>query len=313
MENTPSTRQLPRDVFLYFLMIFALGTAAANMGNILFQFINLYVPGEVGYNFFGSAQSAIRFAVSSLVIVFPVLVWVLRFLNRDIKKEPAKRDLKIRKWLLYFTLFVTGIIVIGDLVALVYSFMQGDLTLRFVLKVAVILWLAGSIFYYFLTDLHDSAPKGRKIVSWVSIALVVVSLIVGFAVAGSPASQRARANDERRVADLQSIENQLIWYWQAKGTVPSSLAQLSSTTIGGYVVPVDPKTGQSYEYTPKGSLGYELCATFESTSAPDGQSPTLVAPRGPLGVTTWQHGEGRTCFDGKIDPAFYQPLMPKGI
>lgn len=303
--DTPTTRQLPRDVFLYFLMIFALATAAANLGSILFQFINLYVPGDAGYNFFGSAQSTIRFSVSSLVIVFPVLVWVLRFLARDMAAQPGKRDLKIRKWLLYFTLFVTGIIVVGDLVALVYSFMQGDLTLRFLLKVGVILGLAGSIFYYFLHDLHDTAEKGRRVLGRVMMGVVVASLVAGFVTAGSPASQRARANDDRRVGDLQSIESQLIWYWQAKNRLPRTLDELSSSTIGGYIVPVDPKTGQPYEYTPTGALAYQLCATFEALSDTEN---SLIMPRGTGGVYTWQHGEGRECFDGTIDPDFYKPL-----
>lgn len=303
--DKPSNRQLPRDVFLYFLMVFALGTAAANLGSILFQFINLYIPGEVGYNFFGSAKAAIRFAVSSLVVVFPVLVWVLRFLARDMAVQPEKRDLKIRKWLLYFTLFVTGLIVVGDLVALVYSFMQGDLTLRFLLKVGVIFGIAGSIFYYFLHDLHDTAAAGRRWVARVMMGVVVASLVAGFVTAGSPASQRARANDDLRVSHLQSIESQLIWFWQAKGRLPRSLQELSSSTIGGFAVPTDPKTGQSYEYTALSGLGYQLCATFESASS--AQDDISVAPRG-VGVYTWQHEEGRQCFSGTIDPDFYKPL-----
>jgi hypothetical protein len=54
-----------------------------------------------------------------------------------------------------------------------------------------------------------------------------------------------------------------------------------------------------------GSLGYQLCATFEAATQTDSVS---VVPRGMTGVDTWQHGEGRQCFTGKIDPDFYKPL-----
>jgi len=309
--DTSTSKQLPRDVFLYLLMIVVLGTAAANLGTILFQFINLYIPGAAGYNYLGSAQSAIRWSVSSLVVVFPVLVWLIRFLNRDMAAHPEKRDLKIRKWLLYLTLFVAGLTVIGDLVTLVYTFMQGDLTMRFVLKVAVVFWLSGSIFYYFIHDLHDTARTGRRIVQWVTLAVVLASLVFGFVTAGSPASQRARANDDRRVSDLQMIESQVIQYWQAKGKLPATLADLPSGTISGFVVPTDPKTGQAYVYSTSGTLGYELCATFETdttaSSTTDRTAVPVVGPYGEVGVTNWQHGVGYQCFDGKIDPDRFRP------
>jgi hypothetical protein len=306
--DTTTSRQLPRDVFLYFLMIFALATSAVDLGTILFQFINLYIPGAAGYVLFG-AQGAIRWAVSSLVIVFPVLVWVLWFLKRDMAAVPEKRDLKIRKWLLYLTLFITGLTVIGDLVTLVYTFMQGDITLRFILKVLVVFWLAGSIFYYFLKDLHDQSPLGRKIVAWVTIGIATAALIAGFVVAGSPASQRAQANDDRRVADLQSLENEIIMYWQAKNKLPASLADLPSGTIGGYVVPTDPLTGEPYVYTATGTLSYELCATFQMASQMD---IGISRPYG-VGVSSWQHESGYQCFDGKIDPDRVNLFAPKPL
>jgi len=42
-----------------------------------------------------------------------------------------------------------ALVVIGDLVALVYNFMGGDLTARFVLKVGAILVVAGAVFGYY--------------------------------------------------------------------------------------------------------------------------------------------------------------------
>ena len=307
--DTPINKQAPRDVFLYLLMMFVLASSATALGTILFQLINLWVPGDVGYNYIGSISGTIRFAVSSLVIMFPVLFWVVHFLKRDIAQQPFKQELKIRKWLLYFALFIAGLTVIGDLVTLVYTFMQGDLTLRFILKVIVVLWLAGSVFYYYLKDLHGTDVKGRRIIEWVTTVLVAAALITGFVVAGSPASQRARANDDRRVSDLQSIEGQVITYWQDKGVLPASLSDLPNGTLSGFVVPVDPSTGVAYEYRVTKTLGYELCATFESTS--DSSSVTSIPSPYGFGVGNWQHSKGRQCFDGVIDPQRFPTRSPK--
>ena len=67
---------------------------------------------------------------------------------------PEKRNLRIRKWLIYFTLFAAALIIIGDLVALIFSLLGGELTVRFLLKVVTIFFVAGSVFYYYLWDLR---------------------------------------------------------------------------------------------------------------------------------------------------------------
>src|SRR5438132_4874360 len=43
------------------------------------------------------------------------------------------------KWLIYLTLFVAALIIIGDLVSLIYNFLGGDVTIKFVLKALSVL------------------------------------------------------------------------------------------------------------------------------------------------------------------------------
>ncbi len=301
------TKSIARDVFLYLLMIFVLGSSAGALVAVLFSFINQYVSAaEAGY-YYGDVRSAIQFPLASLVVMFPVLVWVVRFLKRDMKANPEKRDLKIRKWLLYLTLFAAGLTVLGDLVTLVYSFLQGDITLRFILKVATVFWVAGSIFYYFLKDLHDEAPRGRRVVQWVACVVVLASLVAGFWISGSPAAQRARNRDAQRVSNLQMLESQVVSYWQAKQKLPATLNNLADGTIGGSVPPpTDPKTGLPYTYVVTGETAYRFCATFETTS----QETTVREPvyLQPGYISAWQHGVGEQCFDGMIDPDRFPSL-----
>ena len=87
-------------------------------------------------------------------MVFPVYVWVNWFLNKIYTKEPEKRNLRIRRWLIYFTLFATALVIIGDLVALVNNLLGGEFTVRFILKVITVFFVAGSIFYYYFSDLR---------------------------------------------------------------------------------------------------------------------------------------------------------------
>lgn len=296
---------------MYLLMIFVLGSSAGALGNILFQLINRYIPGpDVSY--YGSAYvgNALKFPVATLVIMFPVLIWVIWFLNRDMTVHPEKRDLRIRKWLLYLTLFVAGLTILGDLVALVLGLLDGNTALRFILEVLVVFWLAGSIFFYFLKDLHNQAPVARRIVGWVTIVVAVAALAASLMLIGTPASQRARNNDDLRVNNLQMLESQVIMYWQAKGTLPPTLSALADGTISGSVPPpTDPTTQAPYEYRVTGSKSYEFCAIFETESVSPGDIKTAPMPfNGNPSITTWSHPAGRQCFEGTIDPDRFPPL-----
>lgn len=306
-----STEVVARDVFLYFLMIFVLASSATALGTIAFTIIDHYLPVTgAGQYYYGSVSDALKFPVASLIIMFPALVWVVRFLNRDMAVHSAKRDLKIRKWLLYLALFVAGLIVLGDLVALVWGLLDGNTAIRFLLKVATVLWLSGSIFYYFLKDLHNEAPAGRRMVAWTSMVLAVAALVVSVMLIGSPAAQRARTNDGQRVNSLQILEGQVISYWQAKGRLPDQLAELADGTIGGSMpVPTDPTTGRVYEYQKTGDQSYRFCGDFQTSSLDSGASNIdRPYPYEGAGITTWSHGVGKTCFDGMIDPDRYPPI-----
>ena len=146
----------PKDVFLHLLAIITLYASAVSFIVLVFQYINLAFPDALqgGYYAMESAQSAIRFSVATLIVVFPTYVIVSWILGRGYAADPQKRNLRIRKWLIYFTLFLTGLVAIGDLVTLIYNFLSGDLTSQFVLKILTVLFVTGSIFFYYFVDVR---------------------------------------------------------------------------------------------------------------------------------------------------------------
>lgn len=314
---TDINKNLPRDVFLYLLSIVTLVASAVSFGIMVFQYINVYFPDLINDYYFSPASyyGTIRQALATLIVIFPVYVWVSRFLKKDIQENPEKRDLKIRKWLLYLTVFVAALVLIGDLVALINTFLEGELTTRFVLKVLTIFFIAGSVFshYYFeLRELKSKSSKGfdgTSIYAWAVIVVVVTAIVFGFFVAGSPQNQRTVRFDERRVQDLSSLQSQIINYWQKKNQLPQNLDQLTNDILG-IVIPKDPKTGMPYEYTKLGNLKFELCASFETSSFQDNGGRSKAVPAiypYPGGETeTWQHNAERTCFQRTIDPDLFR-------
>ncbi len=152
----PAKKVSPKDVFMHLLAIVTLYVSAVSFGALLFQIINILVPDILEYNAYAreSALQAIRWAIASLIIVFPVYIGTTWMLNKGYATEPEKRNLRIRKWLTYFTLFAAAAIIIGDLVTLMYNLLGGDLTIRFLLKITVVLFVAGSVFSYYLWDIR---------------------------------------------------------------------------------------------------------------------------------------------------------------
>jgi hypothetical protein len=57
------------------------------------------------------------------------------------------------------TLFIAAGILIGDLISLLYSFLGGELTLRFILKSLVVGTIAGTLFMYYLGGLRQEEKK----------------------------------------------------------------------------------------------------------------------------------------------------------
>ena len=147
----------PKDFFLNLLSIVTLYGSAIAFLTLIFQYVNVWLPDPLEggqYYVRQGAFRAIRWSIASLIIIFPVYILTNWFLNKSYAKVPEKRYLKIRKWLIYFTLFAAALIIIGDLVTLIYRLLGGEFTLRFILKVVAVFFVAGNIFGYYLWDLR---------------------------------------------------------------------------------------------------------------------------------------------------------------
>ena len=145
----------PRYVFLHLLAMAALYTSAVSFLVLIFQYINLAFPdileGERYYR--SGAYGLIRGSIASLIIVFPVYIWATWYLNKRYFASQELAQSKSRKWLVYFTIFIAALIIIGDLISLVYNLLEGELTARFLLKVLAVFFVAASVFTYYFWDL----------------------------------------------------------------------------------------------------------------------------------------------------------------
>lgn len=301
-----------KDFFLYLGALVTLYVSAGSVIALLFAIINHVVadPALDQYYYAGTYSGGIQFAIASLIIIFPIYLLISWLLRKDIVADPRHADFWVRRWFIGLTLFVAGALVAGDLVALVFAYLGGELTTRFVLKALVVASVALSVFGYYFYDMRRVRAGNRRINTPLIGLMVLVLLVVlgaGFGVLGSPSKQRALKMDQERVYGLQSIQWEVINYWQTKESLPSILSDLEND-LGYFTIPTDPVTAEMYEYRQTGVLAFELCADFDLDSAnSELRIPAHEFYRVPDG-DKWEHGSGVYCFERTIDPDRYPPF-----
>ncbi len=167
---------------------------------------------------------------------------------------------------------------------------------------------------HFIADIRGywlQFPDRARMVGWGAGALILLSVIAGFFIMGTPGQVRLYRFDDQKITDLQSIQWQLLNYWQSKGVLPESLEQLNDP-LTGTIVPMDPQSGASYKYTKSAALTFSLCATFNAETQPNSPSAprgTIAAPIyqnvDDLNSEPWTHTAGEQCFERTIDPERY--------
>ncbi len=302
----------PKDFFLWLGAMVALYVSAVSFIVLFHTYIEAWFPDELVQ--YGDPYSGpIRFAIASLIVMFPLFVWMLRMVHKDIQKDPAKKELWVRRWLVVVTLFIAGLAMAIDVIMLLNSYLQGELSTRFALKALTVFAVLGGIFWYFLEELRGTWERNPRISTALGVgALVLVAVSIGasFFVIGSPESARLMKIDDQKVADLQNIQWQLVSFWQSKQTLPASLVELNDP-ISGFVPPVDPQSGVSYGYERTSNASFKLCASFNLPTKEmirTDSSPMRPLPAIDPSNENWKHEAGEACFDRTIDPERYPPF-----
>lgn len=151
----PSAYVDAREAFMYVLMFATLYLSAYHLGSLAFELINVNFPDPTAYEYARAiSNDSMRWAVSAIIVSFPVFLFLAWLIEREVSADATKRTSKARRQLTYLTLFVAAAFLIGDVTMLLYNFLGGDLSVRFVLKILTVAIIAGSGFGYYLRELR---------------------------------------------------------------------------------------------------------------------------------------------------------------
>ena len=133
--------------------------------------------------------------------------------------------------------------------------------------------------------------------SMASSMVVVVAVVWGVVLVGSPGTARLQRFDQQRLDDLQIIFREVQSLCQdpdikdeLKRALPDTLDELAALARSERINLTDPETGQRYVYAVEDGTTYELCATFSSERDSDVE-------------VFWNHLSGTHCFTvDALDP-----------
>lgn len=142
------------EAFTYVVLFVTLYASAYSLGALVFDFIDTAIPDAASRRTPEHIRESMRWAISWLVVVFPVFLYVAARTAKATRLDPTRRASPIRRQLTYLTLFIASSALIGDVTTLVYYALGGDLTLPFVLKVLTIGAIGGASLAYWLWDVR---------------------------------------------------------------------------------------------------------------------------------------------------------------
>ncbi len=304
-----------REAFLYIVFFALLGVFAVQLGALAFAFVDAQFADPLDDLPNANAVRGLRWSIASLIVGYPVFVVLGWRLNAARRNNPERRVSRVRAWLTYVTLIFAALIVIGDLVAVVYNFLSGELGSRFMAKALVVGVIAGAILLNFTRD----AEKVTTNVDWIGRSLAIAASVItaalvawAFFLVDTPGAARARTADLERMQDMNAVARRVDCHRTYFGETPISLEAMDAAlqerterlpAAPGCAVdtPRDPATGALYGYARLEGDAFRICATF-ARGWPDGdeaRQPTrsAYAVDGRRRNLEKPAGAGETCFD----------------
>lgn len=293
MENTA------KNFALQLGSLVALYVSIGSLLALLFAIITISYPdSSEQYYVAENASSQIRFSIATLIVFFPTYLVLTRLVNK-IRRTEHGTYLTLTKWLIYLSLLVGGAVLLGDFVAVINTFLNGELTTRFFLKVLSILVVVGSAFSYYLLDARGYWQKNEKqSIQYGAVAaiIVVAILVLGFFNTETPTEVREKRADEKQLSDLGDMQWRIEEYYRINEVLPGTLEQV----YAGLSIPTAPEGRANYEYRVNIGGKFELCAEFKTEST-NTEYLSIARPIMEPGViknpNNWDHPAGKHCFE----------------
>lgn len=142
-----------RDTVFYLFLFTTLYLACWGVIFLALNILDFTLPDVLDKNN-SYVEGRIRYWVAWSIVFVPIYLWHAWKAEKRARHDPNCALSSARQWLTYITLFFAAMTALGDLVALLYYFLGGEMTLRFSLKVLAVGLVSGGVILYYYRDMQ---------------------------------------------------------------------------------------------------------------------------------------------------------------
>ena len=303
-------KQNAKFAFFYMLSLIALIFTSLAAGMVIFQIINKKIIDPIILAPGGFNQAELKFAISAILIAAPLYFIMVWLINKEILAGNLEKESGVRKWLTYFILFISAVFMIGWLIGTINSLLNGELSLKFILKALTSILISAAIFSYYFYDMRrQDIGKNNNIIKAYflgSIVIVLTALIASFFFIDSPRTVRMQKYDQNIVNKFSQISNGINSYYGEKGRLPPDLNTIVKDSSAYALTEneaTDPGTNKIFEYKIINNTSYELCSTFKTENKSQANKFSS-ADFYPYLDTRWLHESGYRCLKQRVITEF---------
>ncbi|MDD5032078.1 MAG: DUF5671 domain-containing protein [Patescibacteria group bacterium] len=285
--------------FFYMLSLVALIFMALTSGMIIFQIINKNIPDILNLYQGRFSPSQLKFAISALVISTPIFYVCMWRIFKNLTSGALEKDSGIRKWLTYFILLVSSVVMLGWLIATINSFLDGEFTTKFILKAITAIFIAAAIFTFYFYDIRrENVKKNDRVIQvyfYASLVLVIAVFVASLFIVESPTQTRNRKYDNFILDNFSNIDSAIASYYQEFKKLPEGLNELEAeySYLGEDTIK-DPASKIMFDYRVVDKNTYELCATFKASNKDENIEEYNYYK------DKWTHEAGYQCLEQKV-------------
>ncbi len=272
-NNNMNNKNNAKYAFYYLLSLVALIFTALSVGMVVFGIINKTIPDAI--NYYGSVDGPLKFAISALFIAAPIFYFISSLINKGLRRGELDKESGIRRWLTYFILLVSSLVILGVFIGVINNFLSGELTSRFALKALTVFILSALPFAFYFYDIKRANPeqsdKVVKVFFFGTMALVLAAFIAAWFFIESPMLARAKQLDKNLVMNISSLESAVNTYYSNNDKLPDNLSILVSDRAINLDVnlTMDSDNKAPITYQKINDKEFEFCATFRTDSLAD--------------------------------------------
>ena len=139
----------------YALLFFALLSVTWNVVALAFWLVEIWLPEGDDWSGYGAAR-AMRWSIAVLVVILPLFLWLQARTDRAARANPGQLRSPIRKKFGAVTVFLAALVLLADAIAVVFAFLNGDITAQFIAKAAIVALVAGLVIAWFRSFLAEN-------------------------------------------------------------------------------------------------------------------------------------------------------------